>query len=1180
MPEIGDSLGRYTLLTRLASGGMGEVFLAAKPGPLGFGPRVALKVLREQLASDQQFIDMLVDEANISMFLQHQNVVSVLDLAEDAGTYYIAMEYVQGLTVESLIERLIQKGRRMELPVALFIATELCRALKYAHTRVNHAGEPLNIIHRDVTPANILLSTQGEVKLTDFGIARAKGRIHQTQAGVLKGKFGYMAPEMIRYEAIDARADLFCAGVVIYLMITGRHPVAGATVMEAIQRYEDKQIAKPSSVSPEVPPALDQIVMRALEPQPDKRWPSAAALGAALQDVVMKHAQWRREIGDGAHRLSELIREIAPETFQDPVPPDVSDHLLRQALAREAGDEPAPRPGSTTSPQPMSDSMKLGVADTAPPPGPSSSMRLPRRGLSGPVTDRARDALVLEPFNQTTSESPMPAHQFDTRDGRRSDVAVKSVLPQPNDLETEEGLALSEVHAVRAQIKNEARTRPAEDRGPRRPVSSDKRAIVRPPQPDTGDLAPMENLDDIPTGVAPQEATLALQAIIDQKEGKGFLETSTDRHRLHDAMISEPALPAGPATDKAPAVAVDDAWSSSPGQEPTVASYDYEAELAARGQKRSALEDGNTVVGMYALTPPPEVTAPGPRDTDESARPISGLIPAPVDTSPLEDGGATVMGMAIPDWAGALDADPGTQPSPSTSGLARAGAAARDTDARYDAIEAETLARSGFRETDDAETVIPLGPSSAPPVLAEWADAPQVPQGDSTLLDGMDAWAVSEALDRQRGVAAPKPKVVPADVAPRKDKAGLDQRTFAGTLDPSAAVTDSDELDMDKVVADSLRTGQHKAVAEKAAGGHASGGPQLLSGPLRISFAPDGSPVLANGPASQNGGSADAAAAAAAALAASAEAKKKVAPVVREKKRAPADGPPGFVDEASLASQGRSALEVGAKTGRWMAGQLDAGELEWDDDAAARRAVATRNKPAQQPSRSSPVGVPAYQPPVVQGQPVSPAGQTFTGPNGRFAPQDSRAQGYGSVVPQAEPSAFARNWPVIVALAAAFLAVGVVTGILLFTQVLWPKLRLESDPPGASVIVDDVPIEGRTPVTVKVEPERPHTIELRAEGYRSERREITDGVGRGRTYSLQVAMRRIVPVLELGGVEGTVFVNGKEIGRGHRVGLVDLAADAAVTIRVEAPGYRPWEQRFERAASIPESVDVPMSKLP
>ncbi|MEL7372772.1 MAG: serine/threonine-protein kinase, partial [Myxococcota bacterium] len=183
MRQVGDKLGRYTLLKKLAVGGMGEVFVAAKPGPVGFGPYVALKILRDELAGDSQFVDMLVDEANISMFLNHQNVVSVLDLSEEQGSYYIAMEYVQGVTVERLVDTLVAQGEFLELPHALFIAVELCRALKYAHTRVNHTGEPLNIVHRDVTPANILLSVQGEVKLTDFGIARARGRIHQTQAG-------------------------------------------------------------------------------------------------------------------------------------------------------------------------------------------------------------------------------------------------------------------------------------------------------------------------------------------------------------------------------------------------------------------------------------------------------------------------------------------------------------------------------------------------------------------------------------------------------------------------------------------------------------------------------------------------------------------------------------------------------------------------------------------------------------------------------------------------------------------------------------------------------------------------------------------------------------------------------------------------------------------------------------
>ena len=334
--QVGDRLGRYTLLKQLAVGGMGEVFVAAKPGPVGFGPLVALKILRDELAGDPQFVDMLVDEANISMFLNHQNVVSVLDLSETEGAYYIAMEYVQGITVERLVDSLAGDGRNLDIPHTLYIAGELCRALKYAHTRVNHNGEPLNIIHRDVTPANILLSVQGEVKLTDFGIARARGRIHQTQAGVLKGKFGYMAPEMVRYERIDARADLFCAGVVMYLMMSGRHPVAGAAVMEAIQRFEQKRIPPPSHYNSDIPPALDAIVMRALEPQPDHRWGSAAALGDALRDVMLQNADWRNVSKDAGQRLSGLIQEVSPLSFDPPVDPPLLQKLLQEAADADA----------------------------------------------------------------------------------------------------------------------------------------------------------------------------------------------------------------------------------------------------------------------------------------------------------------------------------------------------------------------------------------------------------------------------------------------------------------------------------------------------------------------------------------------------------------------------------------------------------------------------------------------------------------------------------------------------------------------------------------------------------------------------------------------------------------------------------------------------------------------------
>jgi hypothetical protein len=295
---------------------MGEVFLAAAAGGAGVSSgTVALKILRSELASDTSFVQMMIDEARISRFLNHQNIVAVLDFAQDGGDYYLAMEYVQGTTVERLLEELRRSGREPDIAIGLYIASELCRALGYAHACVNHLGQALNIVHRDVTPANVLLSIQGEVKLTDFGIARAVGRLHETQAGVVKGRFGYLAPEATRGERIDMRADLFSAGVMIYHLLTGRHPVHDAPVMEAIFRFEEGTYPRPSEVNPEIPASLDAVVMRALAPDPEERWATAADLGEAIEEVVLESPQLRRGAQAGAAGVVKLLRQLMPSVF-------------------------------------------------------------------------------------------------------------------------------------------------------------------------------------------------------------------------------------------------------------------------------------------------------------------------------------------------------------------------------------------------------------------------------------------------------------------------------------------------------------------------------------------------------------------------------------------------------------------------------------------------------------------------------------------------------------------------------------------------------------------------------------------------------------------------------------------------------------------------------------------------
>lgn len=429
MPAIGEKLGRYVLLERLASGGMGDVFVAAKPGPVGFGPLVAVKVLREELAGDGQFVDMLIDEANIAKHLNHPNLVSVLDLGEDGGHYFIAMEYVQGITAERLIESSVARGEHLDVCSTLYIGVELCRGLRSVHECRNDVGEPLGIIHRDVTPANILLSVDGEVKLTDFGIARARGRVHQTQAGVLKGKFGYMAPEMVRYEKLDARADLFCAGVVLYLLACGRHPVAQAPVMEAIRLYEQKQIPPPSVFNSAIDPAVDAALMSALEPRPEMRWQSAEAMGEHLHALMMARPESRDQARDPTELLARRVRRVAPEATREPVDQPTRERLLalhrgRPALRVDDLDTDENRPESEVAEDEPATAPSPPVFDEGPlvePELPSTVGRgatgddrtvagyewdLPERTIADGLTDEGRTVVALEPEPETL----LPGH--------------------------------------------------------------------------------------------------------------------------------------------------------------------------------------------------------------------------------------------------------------------------------------------------------------------------------------------------------------------------------------------------------------------------------------------------------------------------------------------------------------------------------------------------------------------------------------------------------------------------------------------------------------------------------------------------------------------------------------------------------------------------------------------------
>src|SRR5262245_60518077 len=238
---------RYHVVSKIAHGGMAVIFLAQQNGEQGFKKPVVLKRILPALARDAAFVRMLVDEAHIASTLNHSNLVQVLDLEKSNDQYFLVLEFVDGWSLEQIRRRAQKAKLKFPLPLALSIVSALCRGLAYVHTRERN-GTPLGIVHRDVTPQNVLLSQQGEVKLADFGIAKAVGKSEKSATGIIKGKFAYMSPEQTQARPLDARSDLFSVGTVLYLLVTGRKPFDGATDADVIMQVRRARPAKPSTL--------------------------------------------------------------------------------------------------------------------------------------------------------------------------------------------------------------------------------------------------------------------------------------------------------------------------------------------------------------------------------------------------------------------------------------------------------------------------------------------------------------------------------------------------------------------------------------------------------------------------------------------------------------------------------------------------------------------------------------------------------------------------------------------------------------------------------------------------------------------------------------------------------------------------------------------------------------------
>ncbi len=280
--------GRYLLLDRVGVGGMAEVFRAKALGTDGFERVVAIKRIRPHLAADPQFLQMFVDEAKIAGQLRHENIVRIHELGVLDGTHFIAMDYVFGKDLLQLLSTLRRRQQVMAPPMAAWIAASMLAGLHHAHTSRDPAGNPLSLVHRDISPQNVLLSYDGAVKLIDFGIAKATSRIYQTMGDTVKGKAGYMSPQQIAGDPIDHRSDVFAASTCLHEMLTCRRLFRAQSDREVIDRVLHAKADPPSAVNPSVPPELDAIVMKGLARRVEDRWQSAAAMRDALMSYLSR----------------------------------------------------------------------------------------------------------------------------------------------------------------------------------------------------------------------------------------------------------------------------------------------------------------------------------------------------------------------------------------------------------------------------------------------------------------------------------------------------------------------------------------------------------------------------------------------------------------------------------------------------------------------------------------------------------------------------------------------------------------------------------------------------------------------------------------------------------------------------------------------------------------------------
>jgi len=413
--------GKYQLLERIATGGMAEIYRARYQAAAGVTKLVVIKKILPHYAGNKNFVSMFINEAKITVGLSHGNIAQVFDFGEIDGEYFIAMEFVHG----QALSRVLRKARGTDLPtlpppVAVAIAMEMCKGLHYAHTRLDERGQPLNIIHRDVSPQNVIVSYEGQVKIVDFGIAKARNATQaETESGAVKGKYVYFSPEQARGRDVDARTDVFATGIVLYEMLCGKLPFEGK-MMEVLARVLRGDFPRPRALNPRIPAALERIMLTSMATDKGQRYATAQVFQDALSSYL--HSSAPNFSSNALESVMSYLFE--KELVVEGIPVKLPPNFLNQLASWQEMPPFAEQDESTRSDKPSSKARMLPALPRSqrPPPAPALTAAEPQSETPAEETDEM-------PSRAPRGGGPHSGQVYDPV----SQISTNKMDPEPSD---------------------------------------------------------------------------------------------------------------------------------------------------------------------------------------------------------------------------------------------------------------------------------------------------------------------------------------------------------------------------------------------------------------------------------------------------------------------------------------------------------------------------------------------------------------------------------------------------------------------------------------------------------------------------------------------------------------------------------------------------------------------------